>query len=84
MCLSMLFKSAGFNVHTSDNGYECFSRVKETLLSQKEKDETYDLIVLDLNMPIMNGWDTCEKITEYYRDPNRLFDVNVHERKLSI
>ena len=53
-------------------------------MSKKKKDETYDLIVLDLNMPIMNGWDTCSKIIDYYNEPNRLFDVNVLERKIPI
>ena len=48
MCLSLLFKK-NFVVHTADNGYQAFERIKETC---NKLDDVYDLIVLDLHMPI--------------------------------
>ena len=38
----------------------------------------YDLIVLDLNMPIMNGYVACQKICQLYKSFNCLPDFD-HE-----
>ena len=32
----------------------------------------YDIIIMDLNMPIMDGYDACKKIKKFYED-NRIF-----------
>ena len=45
------------------NGFEAFEMVKN---------KQYDLIVLDLNMPIMNGYQAANKITTFY-EKNFLF-----------
>ena len=29
--------------------------------------KNYDFIILDLNMPIMNGFEACERICEVYK-----------------
>ena len=34
-----------------------------------------DFIILDLNMPIINGYEACKKIKEVYDDSNKLFSV---------
>jgi CheY-like chemotaxis protein len=46
-------------------------------------DEVYDLIVLDLNMPISDGFEACQKILAHYNDQNKLLDVNMNVRKLN-
>ncbi len=38
----------------------------------------YDLIILDLNMPIMNGYVACQKIRQLYKSFNCLPDFD-HE-----
>jgi CheY-like chemotaxis protein len=34
----------------------------------------YDFIILDLNMPIMDGYEACEQIVEYYSDDKIIGD----------
>lgn len=36
--------------------------------------KNYDFIILDINMPILNGFDACKRICEVYSYFNRLPD----------
>ena len=44
-------------------------KIKQTL-------KNYDIIILDLNMPIMNGYEACEHICEVYNCFNSLPDYD--------
>lgn len=46
-----------------ENGGEASS---EQLLMPKH----FDVIILDLNMPILNGYEACKQIIEIYKDYN--------------
>jgi len=48
-----LFKEEGYKVITAISGQECLEKLKKT---------SVDLILLDIMMPGMDGWDTCAKI----------------------
>ena len=37
----------------------------------------YDLIVLDINMPIQGGVETCEQIIKYYNDSGLFRESNI-------
>ena len=61
-CLLMnldLSLSSQFTVHTTENGLEAYDAVKS-----KPKD-FFDIILLDIQMPIMDGFEACEKISNY-------------------
>jgi len=47
-------------VDQTENGFAAFKFVQE------HRRSNYDLIVLDLNMPIMGGIEASQKITEYF------------------
>lgn len=47
---------------------------KEQLQIIQSSLKNFDLIVLDLNMPIMNGFEACERILEVYKSFNSLPD----------
>jgi len=51
-------------VSTAQNGYEAFEQVKSTV--DQGADHMFDLIILDLNMPISNGFDAAKKITTLF------------------
>ncbi len=41
--------------------------------------QNYDFIILDLNMPILNGFDACKLICELYQTFNSLPDYDDYE-----
>jgi len=51
--LSNILKNAGYSVSEASDGWECF---------QKMGEEEPDLVILDIMMPDMNGWDICKRI----------------------
>jgi hypothetical protein len=48
-----------FVVHEAENGYQAVQMV-----IARPKDY-YDVIILDINMPIMNGFEACIRISRY-------------------
>ena len=53
--LKVLFTKMNFDVQTARNGFEAFQMVVESHKSR----EFFDLIVLDLGMPISDGYEAC-------------------------
>lgn len=49
----------GLETHIASDGEKAFEAVKK---------ETYDLIYLDINMPLLNGLDLAKKIINHYKD----------------
>lgn len=61
----------GIKVETAENGQKCIEILKKQQkiknLHNQYKGYLIKLIILDINMPIMNGWDTFKKIQEMYQ-----------------
>ena len=53
-----LLKEEGFLIDWVKDGQECFDKLEES------DDEYYDLILMDIQMPILNGYDTTAKIRQ--------------------
>lgn len=56
-------------IDSANNGQEAYDLVVE---NEKEyakglKAKCYDIIFLDLNMPIKNGFEACEMINSFYK-----------------
>ena len=77
----MVFKLCEFQVETEINGFDAFQNViKETdKVDQMTSQTVYDLVVLDLNMPIMDGFDSCVSIRQLFEDKQELKLVQTHE-----
>ncbi len=58
--LTMLLRSHGFEITTTNSGEEGVQLVKE---------ETPDIIILDLMMPGVDGWETCKAIRAFSNAP---------------
>jgi DNA-binding response OmpR family regulator len=71
--LNDVLVSEGYNVIQAENGQRALSAAKKSAI---------DLVLLDLNMPVKNGWDTFEQLTREHpltpviiatARPNQLF-----------
>lgn len=61
--LEYMFKKAKMDVVTAINGYQAFE-----ILSKLSQEDYFDLVVLDLNMPISDGYETCKNIVKFFKD----------------
>ena len=66
----MLFEKENFEVDVARNGYEALEKVQESV---EKQDRMFNLVLLDINMPIMNGFEACDSIRKLYETP-KLFN----------
>lgn len=81
--LQNMFISYDFKVHCARNGFEAF---EEVIKSLREDRQPFNLIILDLNMPIADGYEAIKNIKNLYNDTNKLFkldDANLYSRSNS-
>jgi DNA-binding response OmpR family regulator len=64
--LTLLLKTHGFNVLTANSGEDGVA------ISRKE---TTDVIILDLMMPGMDGWQVCNQIRSFSKVPILVFSA---------
>ncbi|MFL6326563.1 MAG: response regulator, partial [Nitrososphaeraceae archaeon] len=53
-----------YRIVLQDAGFECKSYTDSVKAMQEFKPNYYDLILLDIKMPILNGFELCKKIRE--------------------
>jgi DNA-binding response OmpR family regulator len=58
--LSVLLRSHGFDVQVTNNSSEGLGFIK---------DEQFDLVILDLMMPEMDGWEICKEVRKFSQVP---------------
>ena len=65
MQIGLILKNAKIEVTEAINGLEALEHVT---VSKKR----FDFILLDLGMPIMDGYDACKQIVAHYSDEHKL------------
>ncbi|HSM72793.1 MAG TPA: response regulator transcription factor [Anaerolineales bacterium] len=58
--LSVLLRSHGFEVEVTNNSVEGMEMIR---------DEKFDLVILDLMMPEMDGWEICKEVRSFSKVP---------------
>lgn len=58
--LSVLLKSHGFDVRATNNSSEGLNLIR---------DDKFDLVILDLMMPEMDGWEICKEVRAFSQVP---------------
>lgn len=53
-----------YQIILQDAGYECISYTDSVKALQELRPNYYDLVILDIRMPKLNGFALCEKIRE--------------------
>jgi DNA-binding response OmpR family regulator len=56
-----------------DAGYECISYIDPVKALKDFRIDYYDLILLDIKMPVLNGFELCKKIREVDRTVHIVF-----------
>lgn len=58
--LSVLLKTHGFDVRVTNNSTEGMGLIR---------DDNFDLVILDLMMPEMDGWEICKEVRSFSQVP---------------
>src|SRR6187402_433419 len=56
-----------------DAGFECISYIDPVTALQEFRPNYYDLILLDIKMPVLNGFELCKKIIELDKTVHIIF-----------
>jgi DNA-binding response OmpR family regulator len=56
-----------------DAGYECVSYTDSVKALQEFRATYYDLLLLDIKMPVLNGFELCKKIREIDKPVHIIF-----------
>lgn len=59
-----------FDVEVAENGYQALQ-----IVTSNETDY-FDVIILDINMPIMNGLEAIDRIRDYYHVKDESYGSN--------
>lgn len=97
--MEIIMKLHNFEVTTATNGFVAYQYASQAMKFKQENinqiiekyddhefragADMYDLIILDLNMPISDGYEACEKILKLYED-NSIFRVIKKEKNGTI
>jgi CheY-like chemotaxis protein len=62
-----------YQIVLQDAGYECISYTDSVKALQEFRPNYYDLILLDIKMPVLNGFELCKKIIELDKSVHIVF-----------
>jgi CheY-like chemotaxis protein len=62
-----------YQIVLQDAGYECISYTDSVKALKEFRSNYYDLILLDIKMPVLNGFELCKKIREIDKTVHVIF-----------
>jgi DNA-binding response OmpR family regulator len=62
-----------YQIVLQDAGYECIPYTDSVKALQEYRPTYYDLILLDIKMPVLNGFELCKKIIELDKTVHIIF-----------
>ena|SRR5919198_2909231 len=62
-----------YQIVLEDAGYECISYTDSVKALKEFRPTYYDLILLDIKMPVLNGFDLCKKLRELDKSVHIVF-----------
>jgi CheY-like chemotaxis protein len=67
-----------YQIVLEDAGYECISYTDSVKALKEFKPGCYDLILLDIKMPVLNGFKLCKKVREIDKNVHIVFITAAH------
>lgn len=68
--LESVFKNLNFMIETAINGFDAHNKVRK---AKQDGNRMFDIIILDINMPVLNGIEACKKIVKLFEHDNPIF-----------
>ncbi|MFL6402365.1 MAG: response regulator, partial [Nitrososphaeraceae archaeon] len=62
-----------YQIVLQDAGFECISYIDPVKAMKEFRSNYYDLILLDIKMPVLNGFELCKKIIEIDKTVHIIF-----------
>jgi two-component SAPR family response regulator len=62
-----------YQIVLQDAGFECISYIDPVKALKEFRSNYYDLILLDIKMPVLNGFELCKKIIEIDKTVHIIF-----------
>lgn len=70
LMMTSVLKLANFEVDQATNGFQAFQMMQKSL--QGDNPKRYTLVLMDLDMPISDGFDGCQKIRTLFKNNKKL------------
>jgi PleD family two-component response regulator len=68
-----------YQIVLQDAGYECISYIDPVKALKEFRPTYYDLVILDIKMPVLNGFELCKKIIELDKTVHIIFITALEE-----
>ena len=64
----MILEKMDYEVHCAQNGFQALQMIKAIDYSTIKMSEIYSFVLMDLHMPVLNGWESCKKIKLFFEN----------------
>jgi DNA-binding response OmpR family regulator len=72
-----------YQIVLEDTGFKCISYTDSVKVLREFRPFYYDLILLDIKMPVLNGFELCERIRQIDKSVHIIFITEVQRSTLS-
>ena len=77
--ISTMLKKLNFAVTIAQNGFQALQMITDLNYEGGEVIDFYQFVIMDLNMPIMNGFDSCKGMNEFFQSKKTVKIANLIE-----